>query len=627
MKNAPYRTEPVGSPEDLPVMPGIDDALVPLRGTAGNPGKRARPGAERSVLKPLVTVMTLGIVVALVPFFFQLSPYVLNIFMQAVTYSIAVLGMTVVLGYTGQINLAQATFFGLGAYAVGLGTVVLGLNFWITLLLGVAVATAAGFALGLTTLRLGGHYLAMITISFQQIFDLVLVNWAGVTRGPDGISGIERPSLFTYALTDDRAYLLLCTAVLYAAMYFVWWLPRTRTGRAMRAVRENELAAEVTGVNTLRVKVTAFTLSATMAGLGGAFYAAGFAYISPDNFNFARSIEFLTMVLLGGAQSAFGGVLGTSLLILLPEWLRFLKELYLAAYGLAVILIMVFLPAGLWGLISARADRFRKPAPIFVDDIADLDLDVPITDPAPILKLDNIKKHFGGVKAVDGISLEVARGTVHALIGPNGSGKTTTLNVLNGIYKSTAGKIFFDGADITEKAPHERAAYGVGRTFQNIRLFPAMSVIENVMVGAQRENNPIESGRIALRERALSALKFVGMADKAEVIVKNLPYGHQRLVEIARALAGHPKFLLLDEPAAGLNQTEKKALGELLKRLRGHGLTVFLIEHDIGLIEQVSDTITVLNFGKKIAEGDPASVLRHPDVIAAYLGEPSHVAA
>jgi branched-chain amino acid transport system permease protein len=608
-------------------MARAEETLLPASGRPEKPGKRATPGAERSTFKPFVAVVLLGVMVALIPFFFELSPYVLNIFMQAVTYSIAVLGMTVVLGYTGQINLAQASFFGLGAYAVGLGTAVLGWSFWVTLLLGVGVATAAGFALGLTTLRLGGHYLAMITISFQQIFDLVLVNWAGVTHGPDGISGIERPSLFGYGLTDDRAYLLMCTAVLYAAVYFVWWLPKTRTGRSMRAVRENELAAEVTGVNTLRIKVTAFTLSATMAGLGGAFYAAGFAYISPDNFNFARSIEFLTMALLGGAQSPFGGALGTSLLILLPEWLRFLKELYLAAYGLAVILIMVFLPAGLWGLISARADKFRKPAAIFIDDIPDLDLDVQITDPSPILKLGNVKKHFGGVKAVDGITLEVRRGTVHALIGPNGSGKTTTLNVLNGIYKSTEGKIFFDGSDITEKTPHERAAHGVGRTFQNIRLFPSMSVIENVMVGAQRENNPIEPGRIALRERALSALKFVGMAHNAEAIVKNLPYGHQRLVEIARALAGHPKFLLLDEPAAGLNLTEKKQLGELLKRLRGHGLTVFLIEHDIALIEQVSDTITVLNFGKKIAEGDPESVLRHPDVIAAYLGEPSHVAA
>lgn len=584
-------------------------------------------GPAGRFVKRFALLIVLAIALAIVPFVFKLSPYVLNMFMQAATYSIAVLGMTVVLGYTGQINLAQATFFGLGAYAVGLGTVVVGLNFWLSLLLGIGVATVAGFVLGLTTLRLGGHYLAMITISFQQIFDLVLVNWASVTQGPDGIAGIARPSVFGFQLTDDRAYLLLCTGVLYLAIIFVWWLPQTRTGRAMRAVRENQLAAEVTGVDTLRVKVIAFTMSAALAGVGGAFYAAGFAYISPDNFNFARSIEFLTMVLLGGAESAFGSSLGTSLLILLPEWLRFLKEIYLAVYGLAVILIMVFLPTGIWGLIRSRVDKYRKLPVVDVDAIAPLNLDIPLTNSTPILKLDNIQKHFGGVKAVDGISLEVTRGTVHTLIGPNGSGKTTMLNVLNGIYKSTAGKIAFDGVDITDKTPHERAAFGIGRTFQNIRLFPLMSVIENVMVGAQRQNNPIESGRAALRERALSALKFVGMAEQAESIVRNLPYGHQRLVEIARALAGHPTFLLLDEPAAGLNSSEKKNLGELLKRLRGHGLTVFLIEHDIALIEQVSDTITVLNFGKKIAEGKPSYVLRHPDVMAAYLGETPHAAA
>ena len=578
-------------------------------------------------MKKILGLLALGILLAILPYFIKISPYVLNIFMQAATYSIAVLGMTVVLGYTGQINLAQATFFGLGAYVVGLGTVDGGLNFWITLALGIAVATLSGFILGLTTLRLKGHYLAMITISFQQIFDLVLNNWIDFTRGPDGIAGIERPNLFGYALTDDRDYLLLCALVLYVAIYFVWKLPQTSTGRAMRAIRENELAAEVNGVNSLRVKVIAFTISAGLAGLGGVLYAAGFAYISPDNFNFARSIEFLTMVLLGGAQSAFGGVLGTGLLILLPEWLRFLKEIYLAAYGLAVILIMVFLPTGIWGLISSRVAKLKKPPVIDVDAIADLDVSVPITNPEPILVLENVQKHFGGVKAVDGITLAVERGTVHALIGPNGSGKTTTLNVLSGIYKPTAGKMMFDGQDITEKAPYERAGLGMGRTFQNIRLFPALSVVENVMVGAQRENNPIAPGQAALRERALSALKFVGMAENAEVIVQNLPYGHQRLVEIARALAGHPKFLLLDEPAAGLNQTEKQELANLLKRLRGHGLTIFLIEHDIGLIEQVSDRITCLNFGKQIAEGEPSYVLRHPDVITAYLGESSHGAA
>ena len=578
-------------------------------------------------MKKILTLLAIGLLIAVLPYFVKVSPYVLNIFMQAVTYSIAVLGMTVVLGYTGQINLAQATFFGLGAYAVGLGTVDAGLNFWITLALGIAVATVSGFILGLTTLRLKGHYLAMITISFQQIFDLILNNWIDFTKGPDGIAGINRPTLFGYTLNDDRAYLLMCAVVLYAVIYFVWKLPQTSTGRAMRAIRENELAAEVNGVNSLKVKVIAFTISAGLAGLGGALYAAGFAYISPDNFNFARSVEFLTMVLLGGAQSAFGGVLGTSLLILLPEWLRFLKEVYLAAYGLAVILIMVFLPTGIWGLISSHVAKYKKPAPIDIEAIAALDVAVPITDPSPILKLENVQKHFGGVRAVDGITLEVKRGTVHALIGPNGSGKTTTLNILSGIYKATAGKMTFDGTDITEMAPYERAGLGMGRTFQNIRLFPALSVVENVMVGAQRENNPIAPGQAALRERALSALKFVGMAQSAEVIVQNLPYGHQRLVEIARALAGHPKFLLLDEPAAGLNQTEKQELVALLKRLRGHGLTIFLIEHDIGLIEQVSDRITCLNFGKQIAEGAPNDVLRHPDVITAYLGESAHGAA
>lgn len=575
----------------------------------------------RSLFLPILLLV--GMVgLALIPFTINVGDYVLNMLMQAVTYAIAVLGMTVVLGYTGQINLAQAAFFGFGAYVVGLGTTALGLNFWLALLLGVGVAALAGAILGLTTLRLGGHYLAMITISFQQIFDLVLNNWIAVTHGPDGVSGIERPMLAGIDLSDNRRYLLFCVVALYLLICFVWWLPNTRLGRAMRSVRENELAASVVGVHTLRTKVIAFTISAALGGISGGLYAGGFAYISPDNCNFARSVEFLTMVLLGGAQSPFGAALGTVLLILLPEWFRFLKQIYLAAYGLAVILIMVFLPEGLWGLVSGAWRRVRGVIPLALPaNIPALNLEVPAKGNAPILKLENLQKHFGGLKAVDGIDLEVTRGTVHALIGPNGSGKTTSLNVLNGIYKPTAGKIIVDGVDVTDLAPHERAGHGVGRTFQNIRLFPALSVLENVMVGAQRDNNPIASGNAALLERALSALQFVGLADRAHLIVRNLPYGHQRLVEIARVLAGRPKLLLLDEPAAGLNQTEKQELVGLLKRLRGHGLTIFLIDHDMGLVEKISDKITVLNFGKKIAEGTPAEVLRHPEVIAAYLGE------
>jgi len=250
-----------------------------------------------------------------------------------------------------------------------------------------------------------------------------------------------------------------------------------------------------------------------------------------------------------------------------------------------------------------------------------LALDIKLEHSTPMLKLENLQKYFGGLKAVDGIDLEVAPGTVHALIGPNGSGKTTSLNVVNGIYKPTAGKIALDGIDVTNLKPHDRAGLGMGRTFQNIRLFQSMTALENVMVGAQRENNPIESGREALTQRAMAALQFVGIADRAHIVVRSLPYGTQRLVEIARALAGYPKLLLLDEPGAGLNQSEKQELVGLLKRLRGHGLTIFLIDHDMGVVEKVSDKITVLNFGKKIAEGTPQDVLRHPDVIAAYLGE------
>jgi len=569
----------------------------------------------------LVVIAVCAIAFPLIPYALHVSDYVLNIFMNSVTYAMAVLGMVVVLGYAGQINLAQAAFFGIGAYAVGLGTMAWGLHFWLSFALGMGAAAIAGLVLGLTTLRLGGHYLAMITISFQQIFDLVLVNWIEVTHGPDGIPGIETPTLFGLHLTDKRAYLLFCAAVLYLLLWFVWWLPKTRLGRAMRAVRDNELAAETIGVHTLRTKVIAFTISAVLGGIGGALNAAGFSYISPDNFNFLRSVEFLTAALLGGVSSPFGAALGTVLIVLLPEWLRFLKSLYLAVYGLGVILIMVFMPEGIWGLLRGAFHRVSKPRVPVVTSVAPLDFAVKEPGDRPILKLTNLQKHFGGLKAVDGIDIEVAHGTVHALIGPNGSGKTTSLNVVNGIYRPTAGSIILDGVDVTQMKPHARAGLGMGRTFQNIRLFPTMTALENVMVGGQRDNNPIHDGRDALVTRALSALDFVGILDRAHAIVRNLPYGHQRLVEIARALAGHPKLLLLDEPGAGLNQTEKQELVALLKRLRGHGLTIFLIDHDMGVVEKLSDKITVLNFGKKIAEGAPQEVLRHPDVIAAYLGE------
>ena len=239
-----------------------------------------------------------------------------------------------------------------------------------------------------------------------------------------------------------------------------------------------------------------------------------------------------------------------------------------------------------------------------------------------MLRIVGLAKHFGGLKALDGVDIAVRRGTVHALIGPNGSGKSTFINVLTGLYRPTAGTIAFGGADMTGMPPHQRTRAGLARTFQNIRVFRGLTVLENVMVGAERPGNDVAGQPGPVVERALAALEFVGRRADALRPVGQLSYGHQRHVEIARALAGNPMVLLLDEPAAGLNMTEKAELGVLLRKLKGHGLTILIVDHDMHLVETVADHITVLNFGRRIADGLPQTVLREPDVIAAYLGAP-----
>ncbi len=551
--------------------------------------------------------------------------YTLNILMQAATNAVAVTGLVVVLGYCGQISLAQAAFFGLGAYGVALGTTDYGLHFFAALPLGIAAALLFGVLLGLASLRLGGHYLAMVTISFQQILTLVLTNWIGLTHGPDGVRGIGRPHVPGLRLEDGDRYLTLCLVVLVCVTWFVWRLKTSRLGRAMQSVRDNEIAASTCGIDVFRTKVLAFAISAVLGGLGGGLYAGARAYISPDEFGFGESIVMLTMALLGGVGSPFGALLGTGLLVILPEWLRFLRNVYLAVYGAAVILIMVFLPDGLWGFTA----RLRRTAPAIPGRVTPLPLlgQRGTVTGEEVLRIDGLAKHFGGLRALDGVDLAVRRGSTHALIGPNGSGKSTFINVVTGLYRPTAGRITLAGRDVTGTAPHERTRAGLARTFQNIRVFRGMTVLENVMVGAERPGNDIAERPAEVVERALAALDFVGLRGDAGRMVGTLSYGMQRYVEIARALAGNPQVLLLDEPAAGLNLTEKGELGALLRRLGGHGLTILIVDHDMNLVEQVADHITVLNFGRRIATGTPREVLSHPDVIAAYLGEPREDAA
>lgn len=596
--------------------------------TEGTPGGAARVRAPRLRTNGLrfvgfVLVAAVALLLLISPLTLSLNSYQTNLFMQTATYAVATLGLVVLLGFTGQISLAQAAFFGIGAYLLGLGTTAWGLGFWEAFGLAAVVSAVAGFVLGLTTLRLGGHYLAMVTISFGVIVNLVLVNAVNLTKGPDGVTGIPRPTLFGLSLNSDRAYLMFSLVVLYAVGLLIYLLRGSILGRGMRAIRDNELAAEVIGVPTVRVKVISFTLGSMLGGIGGALYAAGFSYISPDAFTFTASVVFLTMVIIGGAASAIGGIFGTALLILLPEFLRFLQGIYLIVYGAAVVLFMVFMPDGVFGVLFSRLARLGRRdvgAPAGAGGVEDELAGPAVRTGEPLLVLSGLRKHFGGVKAVDGLDLEITAGTVHALIGPNGSGKTTALNVISGIYRPTGGQITFAGRSVARYRPHRLARLGLGRTFQLIRLCESMTVLENVVLGAQIRPRELRRRR-ALHQRAVAALEFVGLRERAFDRAGALPYGSQRAVEIARAVATRPRLLLLDEPAAGLNSREKQDLVDLLRRLVAHGITVLVIEHDMGLVESVADHITVLNFGRKIAEGRPADVLRNPDVIAAYLGD------
>jgi len=577
--------------------------------------ERVKRAAALPWFKPGYLALALGaVVVVLLPLLFT-SRYTTNLLILCASWGIATLGLVVVLGYTGQISLAQAAFYGIGAYAVALGTTRWGVNWWLALVLGLLAAILAGAVLGSTTLKLGGHYLAMVTICFQIIYTLITTNWIAVTGGPDGISNIKRPP-FLIPLNSAQRYAWFALGALLLVAGLVWGLRDTALGRAMRAIRENELAAEALGVDTRRVKVIAFTLSAVIGALGGAIYASGYLYISPDSFNFDHAVAFLAMVLVGGSESALGAILGATLLTFLPEWLRDLKKIYLVVYGCAIILVIVFMPEGLWGYVKLLGRRFARQVPLPPAKRA-MRVGRRGTPGEEILQVEHLAKYFGGLKAVDGVDFTVRRGEIHALIGPNGSGKTTCINLLSGLYVPTAGRIHFLGRDIVGLRPNRIARSGMARSFQNLRLFRELTVWENVLVGSQRAGG----GEEETEERAMAAIEFTGLQDKVHEICRNLPYGHQKLLELARALAGEPELLLLDEPGAGLNQTEKQELIQLLKRLNDMGLTILIVEHDMSLVSQVATCATVLNFGEKIAEGTADHVLRHPAVVEAYLGD------
>jgi branched-chain amino acid transport system ATP-binding protein len=606
------------------------------------------------------------------------SPYAMRVMTTGGLYVMLTVSVVVILGQAGQLSFAHSAFYGMGAYTAAILTMKTSFPPLPALIIGALVPGVIALIVGRPVLKLRYFYLALATIGLGQIFIVLVTQLRSVTGSTTGLAPIPTLNVFGFDFNTNLRQYYLIWVVAAIIVVFLDRALKYRFGRALRAIATSEIASKTLGVRTPNWKLLAFVTSAVICGLAGGLYAYVSMAVVPDSFTFAAAILPVVMMLLGGG-SVWGGVVGAILMTWVTNGFTGLQQYTGVVYSVIMILLLIFLPAGLALRPNQRArlkalfkrEKLREPVECLVAAESDQqvgqcettvamplgeaptagvpDGQLPAIDPAPpasterasgiaadgsggpLLALDDLSVHFGGLNAVDKVSLEVSKGAIVALIGPNGAGKTTLFNAVSRLQKLANGSISFDGRDVTHLSTADTARLGMARTFQNLRIYVNMTVLENVLVGChQHERSGLWSAGFGLprqrreerqsRERAMRALAAVGLEQAAALPAASLPYGSQRRVEIARALASGPKLLMLDEPAAGMNAAERTDLVERIRAIRDSGVTVLLVEHDIELVMGISEYVYVLDYGRLIASGPPEEVQNDPAVVEAYLG-------